>query len=107
MTSADWSLDRELGCVFQWWATADEMNITLYIAQDRHGNQVEEGEYYGLVLFSSIVRKVTVFPSNIESAPSTEKLAWLHRLYINRFTSANGEQLTFEHDSSDYATDDN
>ena len=53
-------IDIYLGCVCLRWATADGEDRTLDIQQSLNDNHVVEGEYHGLVPFSSIESTVTV-----------------------------------------------
>ena len=66
--------DTEPGCVCLRWATADEEDRTLDIQQSLNDSHVLEGEYYGLVPFSSIDSTVTVVRSNIAIVPFTDQL---------------------------------
>ena len=105
VTDAVSGVDRALDCVCLRWATADEVDRTLNIEQSLQGNQVQEGEYYGLVPFNSIISTVSVVRSNIAISPFTEKLPWpLHRFYINRFLPSRDPLLTTEMDFIDSET---
>ena len=102
VTDAITGVDRALDCVCLRWATADEVDRTLNIEQSLLCTKVQEGEYYGLVPFSSIISTVSVVRSNIAISPFTDKLPWpLHRFYINRFIPSKGPLLTTEPDSAD------
>lgn len=102
VTDAVSGVDRALDCVCLRWATADEVDRTLNIEQSLQGTQVQEGEYYGLVPFNSIISTVSVVRSNIAISPFTEKLPWpLHRFYINRFLPSRDPLLTTEMDFID------
>ena len=95
------NIDKELGCVCLRWATADEEDRTLDIEQSLHGNHVVEGEYYGLVPFSSIESTVTVVRSNIAISPFSEQLPWpLHRFYLNRFICSKADTMVTDRDLS-------
>ena len=83
-------------------STADEVDRTLNIEQSLQGTQVQEGEYYELVPFNSIISTVSVVRSNIAISPFTEKLPWpLHRFYINRFLPSRDPLLSTEKDFTD------
>lgn len=78
------------------------------IAEKVRGNQVNEGEYYGLVPFTSILSTVIVLRYNIAIMPFTESITWpLHRFYIKLFITAKVLQMTVDHESSYCATDEN
>ena len=65
VTDAISGVDRALGCVGLRWSTEDEIGRTLNIPESLRGNQLEAGEYYGLVPSNSIVGSLQVVRSNI------------------------------------------
>lgn len=67
-------VDRELGCVCRRWTTADEVDMNLFIEQSLCGNQVEQGEYYGRVPFSSLDSTPNAVRSNKSIALFSDKL---------------------------------
>lgn len=100
VTDAITGADRALDCLCLRWATADEVDRTLNIEQSLRGRQVDEGEYYGLIPFSSIISTVNVVRSNIGITPFTERLPWpLHRFYINRFLRSDGPVVSMDPNS--------
>ena len=106
VTDAVTGVDRALDCVCLRWATADEVDRTLNIQQSLRGTQVQAGEYYGLIPFSSIISTIHVVRSNIAISPFSEKLPWpLHRFYINRFIPTKGPLLTTNQDDTESTED--
>lgn len=70
------------------------MDRTLNIGKSLRKSEVETGEWFGLVPFSSIVGTVQFLRSNIAIHPFSAELQWpLHRFYINRFYMPRNENL--------------
>lgn len=82
-----------LGYVYLQWDTTDDIDRTSNISKCFLSNQVNEGEYYGLIHFGSIVSMVNALRSNISITLFTNKLPCpLHRFHLNRCIMVNGLQ---------------
>lgn len=78
-------LDRALWCVYLRWETEYELYWTSNIYRYMRHKNINSGEDYGLLPFSSAISTIQVMRSNMSIAPFPSPIpSQLHRFYIKR-----------------------
>ena len=74
--------EEALGCLCLRWETEDEIDHTLKPDME----EVETGEWYGMIPINSICGTCQIVRSNIAFDPFRKPLPWInHRFFVNRF----------------------